>query len=84
MLPIAAAVMKWCAEHPRMLRYGALALCAACILGWAYHHGANNATTAAFNKEISTVAAVKEKYDEISNHRPDDRGVIDLLHAGAF
>jgi hypothetical protein len=84
MLPIAAAIMKWCAEHPNILRYGILVLGAACIIGWAYRHGSDSATQHALNKEMSTVTTVKEQYDEISNHRPDGRGVIDLLRAGAF
>lgn len=83
-MPFVAAILKWCAENPKTLRYGLMALGVLAIAGWLYHRGASSEAAHETAREVSTVIAVKDQYDEISNHRPDDLSLLDLLQRGAF
>jgi hypothetical protein len=79
-----AALLKWCMENPKLLRYTALALGVILAAAWIYHRGESHEATISQAREFQTAAHVKEQYDEISNHRPDDRRLLDLLQHGAF
>ncbi len=79
-----AALLKWAMENPKLVRAGLTVAAALIVAAWLYHRGSLHAIRIETSKEISTAVHVKEQYDEISNHRPDNSRLLDILRAGKF
>jgi hypothetical protein len=79
-----AAVIKWAMENPKMLRYGLLAVSIMVIAGWFFCRGVSHEAAQVKAAAVEKAVTVKGEYDEISNHRPDDLSLLDLLQHGQF
>ena len=79
-----ATTVKWAMENPKLMRALVIAILVCLAAVWIHHEGAKSAVDALRAKGQSAVLHVREQYDEISNHRTDDHGLVKLLRAGKF
>jgi hypothetical protein len=83
-MTVLAALLKWIIENPRFVRVSLVAAALLAVALWIFHKGETDARRADVSREISTAIHMKEQYDEIGNHRPDNSRLLDLLRTGRF
>lgn len=54
------------------------------VAGYIYHSGAKNASNAIEIKSDAKIISIKEKQDEIKDHRATSAGVVVRLRNGTF